>query len=272
MLDAYADRWAVITGASSGIGAEFAHRLAARGMHLVLVARRQDLMQELADELDTRHGTKTEIIVSDLTQPGEARRVMDEVERRGLTVELLVNNAGFGFAGAIDDTDVERMLEMIRLNVAALTELTYRALAGMLERRHGAVINVASVAAFQPVAYMPVYAATKAYVLSLSEALWAEARDRNVTVMALCPGATRTEFFEVAGASGWLKKHRSQTPGQVVKTALKALEKRRQYTVAGWGNYLLSLAVRLATRRTVVVESMKYFRPKRKETEKQPTS
>src|SRR5690606_38302708 len=123
------------------------------------------------------------------------------IERRGLTVELLVNNAGFGFAGAIDDTEVERMLEMIRLNVAAFTELTYRALSGMLERGHGAIINVASVAAFQPVAYMPVYAATKSYVLSLSEALWAEARDHNVTVMALCPGATRTEFFDVAGAS-----------------------------------------------------------------------
>lgn len=271
MLDVYADRWAVITGASSGIGAEFSRRLAARGMHLVLVARRRDLMQELAEELHTRHGTKAEIITSDLSQPGEARRVFDEIDARGLTIELLVNNAGFGFAGTIDDTDVERMLDMIRLNVATLTELTYRVLPGMLQRQHGAVINVASVAAFQPVAYMPVYAATKAYVLNFSEALWAEARDRHVTVMALCPGATRTEFFDVAGASGWLKKHRSQTPGHVVKTALKALERRRQYTVSGWGNYLLSLAVRLATRRTAVIESMKYFRPRRKKPEKQPT-
>jgi short-subunit dehydrogenase len=116
---------------------------------------------------------------------------------------------------------------------------------------------------------MPAYSATKAYILHFSEALWAEVRDRGVTVMALCPGTTETGFFEVAGVPGWLKKQRSQTPAQVVRAALKALEKRRQYVVSGWPNYLLSLIVRLGSRKIVVRESMKYFRPQRREPEVQ---
>lgn len=264
MLQSYADRWALITGASSGIGAEFARRLAARGMHLVLTARRRELLEELVAELHTRHGARSEIIVADLTDPESPRRLVDEVAARNIEIELLVNNAGFGLVGEFETTDVERVTSMLRLNVEALTELTYRVLPGMLERGHGAVINVASTAAFQPVAYMGVYAASKAYVLHFSEALWAEVRDRGVTVMALCPGTTRTEFFNVAGVPGWLKKHTSQTSEQVVRAALKGLEKGRQYWVSGWKNYLLSLLVRLAPRRTAVTESMKYFRPKRK--------
>ncbi len=261
MLDAYAERWALITGASSGIGAEFAQRLAARGMHLVLVARRENLMIELADELHRRHGTRCEIIVSDLAESASPKQVADEVRKRGIEIELLINNAGIGIVSEIEGTDVSRVLEMIRINIAALTELTYHFLPGMLLRKHGAIINVASVAAFQPVAYMGAYAAGKAYVLHFTEALWAETRDRGVTVMACCPGTTRTDFFESAGVGGWLKKHRSQTSDQVVKSALKSLEKRRQYAIPGWRNYLLSLLVRMAPRRTVVIESMKYFRP-----------
>jgi short-subunit dehydrogenase len=151
---------------------------------------------------------------------------------------------------------------MIRLNVAALTGLTYRVLPEMLQRGHGGIINVASVAAFQPVGYMGAYAATKAYVLHFSEALWAEARDRGVTITALCPGTTRTSFFEVSGVPGWDERHSVQEVKPVVKSALKAFEKRRQYVVSGWKNYFLSLLVRIATRATVVKESMKFFRPK----------
>lgn len=271
MLEAYADRWALITGASAGIGAEFARKLAARGMHLVMVARRQQPMDQLARELDTRHGTKSEVIVADLTDPNEVRRVVDEVSRRGVDLELLVNNAGFGFVGTVDDVDAARMLDMIRLNIGALTDLTYRFLPGMLDRGHGGIINVASVAAFQPVAFMSVYAASKAYVLHFSESLWAEVRDRGVTVLALCPGTTETEFFDVAGAPGWLKKHRFDTPAKVVRAALKALEKGRQYTVPGWGDYLLSLGCRLAKRKTVVVQSMRYFRPRHREKDERDT-
>ena len=264
MIEIYADRWALITGASSGIGAEFARRLAGRGMHLVLVARRQQLLQELADELHTRHGAKCELIVSDLSDPDQAARVVDQIRRRGISIELLINNAGFGIVSAIEDVAIDRVMAMVRLNIGTLTELTYRILPDMLERGHGAIINVASVAAFQPVAYMPAYAATKAYAMHFSEALGAEAYDRGVTIMALCPGVTRTEFFETAGVPNWLRKQRSQTPAQVVKRALRALEKRRQYVVTGWLSYLRALLTRLATRRRVVTESKKYFRPKRK--------
>ncbi|HUG91238.1 MAG TPA: SDR family oxidoreductase [Planctomycetaceae bacterium] len=262
MLDAYADRWALVTGASSGIGEAFARRLAARGMHLVLTARRRESLEELAAELHTRHGARSEVIVGDLSEPDQPRRLFDEIARRQITIELLVNNAGFGVVGEPAAIDRERVMAMTRLNVGAVTELTYLFLDGMLERGHGAIVNLASLAGFQPVAYMAGYAATKAYVLHFSEALWAEVRDRGVTVMALCPGVTRTGFFDVAGAAGWLKKQRSQTPDQVVNTALKYLEKRRPYVVSGWWNHVLTIVERFATRRRVVLESTKYFRPK----------
>ena len=125
MFEGYADRWALVTGASSGIGAEFARQLAARGMHLILVARREDRLNELAEELDTRHGTRCEVIVSDLSDSQASQRLFDEVANRKIEVELLINNAGFGFVGAADDTQPQRMMEMIRLNIGALTKLTY---------------------------------------------------------------------------------------------------------------------------------------------------
>ncbi|MGC1275334.1 MAG: SDR family oxidoreductase [Planctomycetaceae bacterium] len=264
-MDAYADRWALVTGASSGIGAEFARLLAARGMHLVLAARREEPMRELAAELFTRHGTRTEIVVVDLSEPADVARLADEIDRHGIEIELLVNNAGFGMVGDIPGTSREAILDLVAVNVAALTDLTYRFLPRMIERKHGGVINVASVDGFQPVAYMSAYAASKAYVLHFSEALWAEARDSGVTVVALCPGVTRTQFFENAGVPGWLKKSTALDPEQVVRAGLRALEKKRNYVVPGWKNYILSLLVRLAPRRTCALESRKYFRPRSKE-------
>jgi uncharacterized protein len=268
LIDQYADRWALVTGASSGLGAEFARLLAARGMHLVLVARRQERLNELAEELHTRHGTLCDIVPVDLAEPDATAKLTDEIRRKDRTIELLVNNAGFAVVADIAGTDRDAVMQMLRVNVEALTDLTYRFLPGMIERGHGAIINMSSVAAFQPVAYMGAYAAAKTYVLHFSEALWAEARDAGVTVMALCPGVTRTEFFDVAGVSGWLKKQRSHSPERVVRKALKALEKKRQYTIPGWWNYLRSLLVRIATRRRVVRETLKYFRPRRKPTRK----
>lgn len=261
MIETYAERWALITGASSGIGAEFARRLAARGMHLVLTARRLEPLQSLASDLHTHHGTRTEILCVDLSQPSEVERLKSEVAAKHIEVELLINNAGFGVVSDVENTDPKRVLQMVQVNIAALTNLTYHFLPGMLERRHGAIINVASVAGFQPVAYMGAYAASKSYVMHFSEALWAETRDRGVTVMALCPGATRTEFFNCAGVPNWLKKHSSQSASQVVKSALKGLEKRRSYWVPGWGNYFRTQIIRWAPRRMVVKQSMDYFRP-----------
>ncbi|MCA9042045.1 MAG: SDR family oxidoreductase [Planctomycetaceae bacterium] len=264
MLKQYADHWALVTGASSGIGMEFARALAARGMHLILTSRRRHELEALAEELHTRHGTRSLIIPGDLNDPEFPEQLISETKRQQISIELLINNAGFGMADTIENTDRQRVLEMLQVNLSALTNLTYLILPEMLERGHGAVINVSSISAFQPVAYMPAYSASKAYILHFSEALWAEARSRGVTIMALCPGVTSTNFFEIAGVGGWLKKHRSHTAEFVVRAALKALDKKRQYYVPGIRNYLLSLASRIASRKTVVQSSMKYFRPQKK--------
>jgi uncharacterized protein len=261
VLDQYADRWALITGASSGIGAEFARRLAALGMHLVIVARRTERLNDLAAELYARHHTRCEIVASDLSDPREATALVEHVAQRGITVELLINNAGFAIVAEVEKTDIDRVLQMLRLNVMTVTELTYRFLPGMLARGHGAIINVSSVAGFQPVAYMSAYAASKGFILQFTEALGAEVHDSGVTLMALCPGTTRTELFEIAGVPGWLKKRRLHSPEKVVRGALRALEKRKQTYVPGWRNYLVTMLVRIGSRRRVVKESMKYFRP-----------
>ena len=263
MIDEYADRWALVTGASSGIGAEFARLLAGRGMHLVLTARRKERLEELAEELHTRHGTLCEIIPVDLSDREASSELCEEIRRRERTIELLVNNAGFAVVADIAGTDGEAIARMLRVNISALTELTGHFLPEMMERGHGAIINLSSVAAFQPIAYMGAYAASKSYVLHFSEALWAEARNAGVTVIALCPGVTETEFFDVAGVSGWLKKRRSSSPEWVARKALKALEKKRQYVVPGFWNYVCSLLVRLASRSRVVRETLKYFRPRK---------
>jgi short-subunit dehydrogenase len=261
VLDQYADRWALITGASSGIGAEFARRLAALGMHLVLVARRTDRLSDLAAELYARHHTRCEIIGSDLSETREVTALFEHVTQKGISIELLVNNAGFAVVSEVEKTDLDRVLQMLRLNIIAVTELTYRFLPAMLERRHGAIMNVSSVTGFQPVAYMSAYAASKAFILQFTEALWAEAYDQGVTLTALCPGTTKTELFEVAGVPGWLKKRRLHSTDKVVRGALRALEKRKQYYIPGWRNYLVTMLVRIGSRRRVVKESMKYFRP-----------
>jgi short-subunit dehydrogenase len=261
VLDAFADRWAVVTGASSGIGAALARRLAARGMHLVLTARTQSALAELAAELATRHGTRSEVLPCDLSRQEQVSRLVGEIRSRGIAVELLVNNAGFGVVGEVERTNVDDVLGLIRVNVSALTQLTYAFLPEMLRRGHGAIVNVSSTAAFQPVAWMGAYAASKAYVLHFSESLWAEVRNRGVTVLAACPGVTETKFFEVAGVPNWLKKHSAHTPDAVAKAALKALEKRRLYAIPGWFNYLRSLLVRFAPRKMVAKQTLDYFRP-----------
>lgn len=259
MLDTYNDRWALVTGASSGIGAEFAARLASQGMHLILAARSTSRMNDLAQELLTRHGTNCHIVTIDLAVPDAGSLLVEEISKLGVEVELLVNNAGSGLIGEIETADPVEVQRMLCVNISTLTDLTYRLLPGMIERGHGAVINVSSVAAFQPVAFMGAYAATKSYVLHFSEALWAEVRSKGVTVLALCPGVTETEFFVRAGAPSWLDKHSSHSVQKVVRAALAALEKRRQYAIPGWRNYLLTLKVRFLTRRTAINESERYF-------------
>lgn len=244
----------LITGASGGIGEEFARQLAAQGDNLLLVARSEEKLARLCEELAQAHRIVAQYVVQDLTLADAASELYEETERRGLTVELLINNAGFGAMGDFAALDLERALQMIDLNVKALVALTYRYLGPMRERRQGAIINVASTAAFQGVPYMATYAATKAFVLSFSEALWEENRPYNVRVMALCPGVTDTNFFEAAEAKQRPPMRIAQTPAQVVKTALRGLARGRSHVISGWSNYFMTEAERLVPR--WVVERM----------------
>src|SRR5882724_2776791 len=241
----------LITGASSGIGEVFARRLAARGRNVLLVARSEEKLITLCNELGRSNSIRAQYVALDLSLPESPARLFEEAEKRGLAVELLVNNAGFGSFGDFSKADLARELNMIDLNIKALVELTYRFLIPMRERKQGAIINVASTAAFQPVPYMTTYAATKAFVLSFSEALWEENRSFGVTVMALCPGVTETNFFEAA--RGHKPPARSsQTPEEVVDTALRGLAQSRGHIVSGWTNFLMTQSERFVPRSFVI--------------------
>jgi uncharacterized protein len=190
---------ALVTGASSGIGAEIARELARRGLHLTLVARRGERLHSLAEEIAAEDGGEAEAIACDLSDGEERARLLDAIARGGRAVEVLVNNAGFGGGKDFSSADTERLLRMVRLNAEAVVDLMSRTLEGMVRRGRGAVINVASTAAFQPMPNQATYGATKAFVLSLSEAVHAEVAGAGVTVTAVCPGPVRTEFTQVAG-------------------------------------------------------------------------
>lgn len=246
----YRGRWALVTGASAGIGEVFARQLAARGMNLILAARRLDRLEGLATELEAAHGIRALPIAADLARPGEAERLWRQAET-GRAVDLLVNNAGFGARGGFDEIPLARQLEMVQVNCTALLELSHFALRSMRERRDGAIVNVSSIAAFQAVAELATYAASKAFVLSLSEALWAENRDRGIRVLALCPGRTPTEFQEIAGTGNADSAFGVRTADQVVAAGLQALERGKSYEVPGAENLLATWLVRVAPRSAV---------------------
>ncbi len=235
---------ALVTGASSGIGAAFARGLAGRGMSLILVSRAEAALRTLADELGRQHPVAVEVLPADLRRPEAAREIAAAVAGRGLQVDLLVNNAGVMTHGAFEQIDPQLEQDEIMVNVASLVGLTHAFLPGMLERRSGGVINVASVAGFQPVPYLTTYSATKAFVISFSVALWEECRGRNVCVMGLCPGTTSTQLFERAAAPE-ASLGVPRTPEQVVATALRGLEQRRSLITDGLKNSLLSHGPRL---------------------------
>jgi uncharacterized protein len=224
----------VITGASSGMGAEFARQLAARGHGVMLVARREERLLVLAEELRAAHGVRVEVVSCDLANPSSRRALLDHVVELGLTVEVLVNNAGFGTAGPFHELDGAREVEMVRTNVEAVVALTAAVVPGMVKRRRGAILNVASTAGFQPLPRQATYAATKAAVLSFSEALHTELGPLGVAVTALCPGPVRTEFMEVAG----VEETAAGVPGFVwvdadecARAGLEGLERGRRVVV-----------------------------------------
>jgi short-subunit dehydrogenase len=240
----------LITGASSGIGEVFARRLAARGRNVLLVARSEDKLITLCNELGRSNSIRAQYVALDLSLPESAARLFEEAEKRGLTIDLLVNNAGFGSFGDFAKADLARELNMIDLNVKSLVELTYRFLQPMRARKQGAIINVASTAAFQGVPFMATYAATKAFVLSFSEALWEENRAFGIKVMALCPGVTETNFFEAARGEK-PPARASQTPEEVVDTALRGLARGKSHIISGWVNRVMTESERLVPRSLV---------------------
>lgn len=241
----------LITGASSGLGVEFAKRFAGSGSNLVLVARRADRLEALAAELRASSNVRVEVIPADLGVTGAANVLCTELERREIHVTSLVNNAGFGSHGAFDGADPDRMVAEMQLNVGTVVELS-RLLMPQLLRGRGALIMVASTAAYQPTPGMAVYGATKAFVLSFTEALWAEARGTGLRVLAVSPGSTKTEFFDVVGTND-ASVGRQQTPSQVIDTAFRELAKAngRPSVVSGLANHLTALSTRLLSRRAL---------------------
>ena len=240
----------LITGASSGIGEAFARKIAARGRNVLLVARSEDKLIALCNELGRLTSIRAQYLALDLTKSAARAQLFEETEKRGLEIDMLINNAGFGSMGDFVRLPLERELEMIELNISAVVELTHRFLPPMRERQRGTIINVASTAGFQPVPYMATYAATKAFVLTFSEALWDENRMHGIQVMALCPGVTETNFFEASGIDR-PPMRTVQTSEEVVETALRALHRKKSLVISGWANWFVVEAERFLPRSAV---------------------
>jgi short-subunit dehydrogenase len=251
MID-YRGSTVLITGASSGLGAEFAAQLAARGANLILVARRADRLDALKSELEAKHGISATVIAADLAAAGAASELARRVRELELPVHSLINNAGFGSHNRFEDEDAANIHNEVALNVAALVDLTKEFYPELLRHGKGVLVNLASTAAFQPIPRMAIYGATKAFVLSFTEALWFEAKPSGLKVIALCPGATETEFFEVAGPEA--QTGRVQGAGTVVRTALRALDRRNPppSVVTGFTNVAATIAERVMPRRALV--------------------
>jgi len=240
---------ALVTGASAGLGTLFARALAAEGHDLILTARRTDRLEALATELRAAHGVKVETIAADLAAPGAAAALIAEIGKRGLAVDTLINNAGFGLSGNVADQDIAALERMIALNCTALVALCHAVVPGMIRMRRGSILNVASTAAFQAGPGMAVYYASKSFVLSFSEALHEEVRKHNVHVSALCPGPTATEFFDAAGTSDdFALKKMAGDPAVVVRDGLKALAANRAVKVSGARNAAVAASVRFTPR------------------------
>lgn len=254
----------LITGASSGIGEAFARKLAAEGHNLVIVARSKKKLRELRDELRDKHGITAYYIAADLSEPEAAEDIFLETQKRGFEVDWLINNAGFGSMGDFAELDIVRELQMIDLNVIALVELTHRYLVQMRKRGAGVIINIASTASFQPVPYMATYAATKAFVTSFTEAIAEENKDCGITITAICPGPTATNFFETANAFPFAEKG-VQTSEQVVEKTLKAVHSGKRKAISGFSNAIGAFFGRHIPNRIVSGSIARYLRPKLKE-------
>lgn len=246
----WSGKWAVVTGASAGIGLALADELAAARANLVLTARRKDRLESLASRLQSNHGVKVEIFPADLAKPTAPDQIRTYTQAKSLEIELLINNAGFGSYGRFHESDLARQLEMIHVNCTAVAHLTHLYLGEMVARRHGDVLIVASVAAFQAVPYVSTYAATKAFDLRFAEGIAEEVRRYGVNVCALCPGSTTTEFRQVAGQPERTFRG-AETAEKVARTGLRALAAGKSSVISGLKNTLSVEGQRLAPRSLV---------------------
>ena len=258
----YQDRWAVVTGASSGLGRGLAARLADRGMFLVLTGRNEARLEETADEIRrAAPRAKVETVVADLSTQSGVSALIDHVG--GRSIEVLVNNAGFGSYGAFADSDDDREDDEIAVDVSAVVTLSRAFLPGMLARRSGGILNVASTIAFQPAPYQAVYGASKAFVLSFSQALWAEARPAGVAVTALCPGPTRTGFVDALGADvgHTVIYRRLAEPEPVIEAGLRALDNGRAVAIPGVRNKVIAASSRVLPREWMALVGARLLGP-----------
>jgi short-subunit dehydrogenase len=256
-------KWALITGASAGIGTALARELAAGGTNLVLTARRRDRLLGLAGELSTKHGVRTLVCVADLAQPDGPSEIFAFTESKNISIDLLVNNAGFGAYGEFRKVQVERLLEMVQVNVSAVVHLTHLYLPGMMARGGGDILILASTAAFQAVPYITTYAATKSFDLQFAEGLAEEVRQHGIRVCALCPGSTESEFLEVAGQRHHTRRPQ-ETADKVARVGLRALAAGKSSVISGFANWLGAESVRFVPRPMVTRIAGRMFRPKEK--------
>jgi short-subunit dehydrogenase len=261
MISEWKGKWALVTGASAGIGKALAEELARGGTNLVLTARRRERLEALAQELGGAHGIETRIVTADLAKPDAPGEIFRFTQDAGLRIDLLVNNAGFGQYGELQQVEPERLLEMVQVNCSAVLHLTRLYLPEMVARKSGDVLIVSSVAAFQAVPYISTYAATKVFDLFLAEGLAEEMKPHGVRVSALCPGTTASEFHELAGHPTHAKG-REESAETVARNGLKALAAGKSYVISGLGNYLGAHGQRLVPRRFVTRIGAKMFKPK----------
>ena len=260
MISEWKGKWALVTGASAGIGVALAEELAAGGTHLVLTARRLDRLQEVEERLRKRHAVQTQVFAADLAQRDAPARIYEFCKDKGLRIDLLINNAGFGQYGEVPQVETQRLLDMVEVNCTAVVHLARLFLPDMVARRAGDILILASTAAFQAVPYISTYAATKAFDLYFAEGLAEEMKPYGIRVCALCPGSTESEFHTVAGQEQFTA--RNQEPAdKVARTGLEALAAGKSYVISGLGNYLGAHSQRLVPRRVVTRVAANMFRP-----------
>ena len=258
-METWRGKWALVTGASAGIGLALAAQLAAGGTNLILTARRRERLETLAQRLSQQHGVRIEVFPADLTLPVAPEHLFAFTEKQRIVVDLLINNAGFGTYGRFHISDRTRQLAMVQVNIAAVVALTHLYLPGMIHRRRGDILIVASVAGFQGLPYLATYAASKAFDLLFAEALAEEVGGYGIRVCALCPGSTATEFQQVAGEPHRLHQH-TESAAKVARVGLKALARGRSYAISGVANYLGAHAQRLVPRQLVTRMAAKMLR------------